>query len=45
MTPLEFEIKKIIINHNLHLVLKDCEFNGATMREVLQKFIDEVCGS
>jgi|LWDU01.1.fsa_nt_gi hypothetical protein len=45
MTPLEIEIEKNVINHNLHLVLKDCKFNGATMREVLQKFTDEVCGS
>lgn len=29
----------------LHYVLRRCEFNGAGMRQLLQEFTDEVCGS
>ena len=47
MTPLEREYnkKKQLYKKRLHFALRDCEFNGAGMRQLLQEFVEEVAGS
>lgn len=41
----QFLEKKKEYKRKLHEVLKDCDFNGAGMRELIGEFSDEVLGS
>lgn len=47
MTPLEIEYnkEKKLYKKRLFFAIRDCKFNGAGMRQLIQEFSDEVLGS
>lgn len=40
-----FEYQYVYFKRKLHEALKDCEFNGESMRRLISEFDDEVNGS